>query len=118
MRFLLDESVDLRVGAYLQRLGHDVTSIVQDYQRSLPDTDVLALAVHEERTLITNDRDFGELVFLHHHSHTGVIYLRIETYELAPIIARLADVLNHYADQLDQFLVVDPRRIRVRRTRS
>jgi predicted nuclease of predicted toxin-antitoxin system len=118
MRFLLDECVDLRVGAFLQSLGHDVTSIVQDYQRSLADTDVLTIAAREERTVITNDRDFGELVFLHQHAHTGVIYLRLGTYELGPILARLTDVLNHHADQLDQFLVVDPRRIRVRRTRS
>jgi len=116
VKFLLDESVDVRVAPHLSRLGHDVTSIVEDYQRSLPDPDVLAIAYREARIVITNDRDFGDLVFHHHHPHAGVIYLRLGTYEIGAIIARLLHVLERYPDELGQFVVVDPRRIRVRRT--
>ena len=41
MKFLLDESVDFLLAAFLQRLGHDVTTIVRDYPQSLHDRDVL-----------------------------------------------------------------------------
>jgi predicted nuclease of predicted toxin-antitoxin system len=61
MRFLLDENAELRIAAFLTQAGHDVTSIVQDHPRSISDERVLALAHVEQRILITNDRDFGEL---------------------------------------------------------
>jgi predicted nuclease of predicted toxin-antitoxin system len=85
-RFLLDENAELRIGRALTALAYDVKAIAQDYPASLPDHDVLALAVAEDRILITNDRDFGELIFRQGHPHR---------------------------DQLDRFLVVTPRGIRV-----
>jgi Domain of unknown function (DUF5615) len=62
MRFLLDESADLPLARSLQDLGHDVTAIVRDYQRGQLDPAVLALALREQRILITNDGDFRALV--------------------------------------------------------
>jgi predicted nuclease of predicted toxin-antitoxin system len=87
---------------------------MSNYPESMPDTDVLALAYQKKRILITDDRDFGELVFRIKQPHAGVIFLRLGTY--APLdlkIARLSFVLTHYADQLDQFLVVKKGDVRV-----
>ena len=53
MRFLLDENAELRIAVFLPGLGHDVTAIPHDYPHAL----------RERRILITNDRDFGELIF-------------------------------------------------------
>jgi predicted nuclease of predicted toxin-antitoxin system len=115
MKFLLDQSTDARLGVYLRTLGHDATRIGGDYPAGLPDRSVLAIAVREGRILITDDRDFGELVFRTHHVHAGVIYLRLGSYaELSVKIARLDYVLTHYGTQLDQFLVVTTQRIRIR----
>jgi predicted nuclease of predicted toxin-antitoxin system len=93
MTFLLDENVDLRVGRHLQSLGHDVTSIIRDYARQLPDTDVLAIAHHEQRTLITRDGDFERLVFTELRAHAGVIYLQLHNPPLASLIARVEVLL-------------------------
>ena len=114
MKFLLDESVDLRLAAYLRSIGHDVTVVSQDYQPSIPDHQVLALAHQEERILITNDKDFGELVFALNQPFSGVILLRLGTFEIAPTISRLDYVLQQHTAQLNQFLVVTPRSVRVR----
>jgi hypothetical protein len=49
--------------------------------------------------------------------HSGVIYLRLgEEVDLATKIDRLSYVLTHYADRLDQFLVVTAHRVRIRRS--
>jgi predicted nuclease of predicted toxin-antitoxin system len=81
----------------------------------IPDTDVLALAVQANRILITDDRDFGELVFRQLKPHTGVIYLRLgPDADLQLLRERLGYVLDHYSDQLDQFLVVTRRHVRIR----
>ena len=114
MRFLVDESVDIRIGAYLVSVGHDATTVAEDYEPSIADTEVLDHARREGRVVITNDRDFGELVFRHHQAHSGVIYFRLGTFELAPMIRRLNAVLDRFPDQIEEFIVVTPHRMRVR----
>ena len=114
MKFLVDESSDARLAAYLKSIGHDATTVARDYAPSLADSDVLAIARRELRVLITNDRDFGELVFRLEQVHSGVIFLRLETTSLAVKIERLNYLLDHYSDRLDQFLVVTERTVRVR----
>ena len=44
MRFLLDQSVDARLVAYLIALGHDALRVGRDYPSGLPDDQVLAIA--------------------------------------------------------------------------
>lgn len=77
MKFLLDESAEFRIAAFLTNQGHDVKTIVREYTPGLPDSEVLAIARHEQRILITNDRDFGELIFRQILPHSGVIYFRL-----------------------------------------
>lgn len=113
MRFLFDQSTDRRLAPYLKQLGHDVTIIAVDYPHSLPDEKVLTIATEEQRILITQDKDFGELVFNQRQPHAGVIFLRLPPMELEQKIARLDYVLSHHADRLDQYLVVTPQRVRV-----
>lgn len=69
----MDESADARLGPFLRRLGHDVATIAVDHPASLKDEDVLAIARREQRILITDDRDFGELVFRNRRPHAGVM---------------------------------------------
>jgi predicted nuclease of predicted toxin-antitoxin system len=114
MRFLLDQSTDARLLPFLKQLGHDVTRIGSHYPHGLPDQEVLALAKEKQRILITDDRDFGELVFRLKLPHAGVIFLRLGAY--APLqlkIDRLAFVLTLFPDKLDQFLVVTKKTVRI-----
>jgi predicted nuclease of predicted toxin-antitoxin system len=115
MNFLLDQSTDARLVSWLIQRGHNALRIGRDYPHGLPDEEVLAIAHREDRILITDDRDFGELVFRCHQPHTGVIYLRLASYSLALTTARLEDVLTNHAHQLDRFLVVTPGDVRERR---
>ena len=115
MRFLLDESADARLAAHLQARGHDAQFVALHHRPGLPDSEVLAIAHREGRILITDDRDFGELVFRHRQPHAGVIYLRLSTTFIQQRIARLDAVLDHYGDELDQFVVVTDQRVRLRR---
>lgn len=63
MRFLLDQSSDARLVEYLRSLNHDATRVGREYPGGLTDDEVLRLAYRERRILLTDDRDFGELVF-------------------------------------------------------
>jgi predicted nuclease of predicted toxin-antitoxin system len=116
MKFFLDQNADRRFAAYLRGEGHDVTIVSVDYPPGISDREVLEIAHREGRIVITNDRDFGELVFRHGIPHAGVIYLRLYTPDFSSKRTRLAQVLAEHADELDQFIVVTERTVRVRRT--
>lgn len=115
MRFLLDESADFRLGRYLETLGHDVTAISRDYPQALEDQEVLAIAVREERILITRDRDFGELIFRQQQVHRGVILFRLGVSELQEATQRMDEIVEYLRDSPGQFIVVTGRGIRIRR---
>jgi len=116
MRFLLDANVEYRLAIFLTSLGHDVKTITRDYPTSLTDQDVLALAVEEKRILITNDRDFGELIFRQHFSHCGVIFFRLKnSKDISGKLHWLQTVLQTHKDTLHEYLVVTPNGVRIRK---
>ncbi len=104
------------MSAYLVEQGHDVQTVARDYAPGLVDREVLTVATREQRILITNDRDFGELIVRERLPHAGVMLFRLKTTDPAVTVARLAAVLREYPDQLDTFLVVTERRIRARKS--
>lgn len=114
MKFLLDEGVEFRLALWLRSQGHDVTAIAYDYPHALPDHEVLAIARREGRVLITNDRDFGELIVRRNLPHTGVIFFRLGAADVEIKIERLANLLLSHQDHLDQFIIVTPQGARVR----
>lgn len=114
MKFLLDESADYGIARYLTRTGHDVTTIVRDYPRSHTDREVLTTATREGRTVITSDRDFGELVVRHGMKHAGIILLRLESDDLAVVLDWLDRILSEHADELGSLIVVTDKGIRIR----
>lgn len=63
MRILADENMLERAVASLRAAGHEVRW-ARETQRSAADPNLLELATQEGRTLITFDKDFGDLVFL------------------------------------------------------
>ena len=114
MRLLLDEGLPFRLAAHLRGQGHDVTAVGHDYPHALADREILAIARRERRVVLTNDKDFGDLVFRDKLPHSGVVLFRLGYVPLPVRIAHLQRVLTEHASHLDQFIVVTPRGIRVR----
>ncbi len=81
MKLLANENFPLRSVLYLQSKGYDITSIGTD-NPSIQDHVVMAIAMREERTILTFDRDYGELIFKYNYKpKADVIYLRLNEYE-------------------------------------
>lgn len=114
MRFLIDESADARLASYPTAQGHDATLVARDHRPGLPDAQVLAIARAEGRILITDDRDFGELIFRQREPHSGVIYFRLRDTLISTRLERLGDVLRRRARDLGEFIVVTSHRVRIR----
>jgi len=62
MRFLADESCDFSVVRALRAEGHDIVAIAEISPRE-EDDDVRERALKDDRLLITEDKDFGQLVY-------------------------------------------------------
>lgn len=118
MKFLLDESADFPLASFLKQGGHDVTSIAHDYPNALADEDVLAIAHKEQRILITNDKDFGELIIRRHLPHVGVVLFRLHYEDLATKVAWLGYVIDNHAESLSEYIVITSNGIRIRRTQD
>jgi predicted nuclease of predicted toxin-antitoxin system len=114
MRFVADENVSRRVVERLQADGFDVISI-SGPQSGISDVEILKLAGAEGRILITEDRDFGELVIRQRLGVPGVILLELERLSNAAESDRVAEAIAAHAERfVDNLIVIEPARIRAR----
>ena len=115
MKFLLDVCVSSRtLQTFLVGEGHDVLSALAIDPRA-SDERLLALALQAERVLITEDKDFGELVFVRRLPHGPIVRLVQLTVEEQA--RAMAELLDHRAAELtgQVILTVTRGRIRIRR---
>ncbi len=113
-RFVVDESTGRAVTEFLRASGCDVVD-VSETMPAADDADILSIAAIEDRVVVTNDKDFGELVFRSGRIHAGVLLFRLEDESAANRVRMAATILDRYGDQLaGSFTVVTEKTIRIR----
>ena len=114
MRFLADESCDFGVVRALRGAGHDVIAVAEVSPRA-EDPEVVDLAVATGRLLLTEDKDFGRLVFADQRASGGVILLRFPARARSEgPLATLSLVEKQGTKLSGSFTVVQPGRARIR----
>jgi predicted nuclease of predicted toxin-antitoxin system len=79
MRFLADEHFPMASVRLLIAAGHDVVH-VGHVASGEDDVDLLVICESEERTMLTFDKDFGDLAFRDdRYPSTGVVLFRLKT---------------------------------------
>lgn len=78
LKFLIDESSGFKLYKFLLEKGFDV-KFVGNIMAGASDEEVLTFSEKEKRILITNDKDFGMLIFKLKKPSSGVILLRLRT---------------------------------------
>jgi predicted nuclease of predicted toxin-antitoxin system len=112
MRFLADESCDFRVVRALRAAGHDVTAVIE-IAPGAEDVAVIEMAVREQRVFVTEDRDFGQLVYATAKLVSGVVLLRFPATARASLPAMVVDLVTKHGEKLAaRFVVLEPGRIR------
>ena len=114
MKFLIDVCADSRtLRAALAELGHDVLSAREGFGDA-SDEELLELARKESRVLITEDKDFGELVFLWGLPHAGIVRLVEMTPNERAVAMRM--LIERHAEAMREgaIIVVTEKRVRVR----
>src|SRR5690348_15656641 len=108
MRILADENVSHVVIVRLRASGFDVASIAED-KSGVSDEDVLKAADSDGCILITEDRDFGELVIRQQLPVRGIILLETERLSNALEADRVNEVVSNYTDRLvGNLIVIEP----------
>lgn len=115
---MVDESAGMAVVEYLRSVGHDVFSVAETMPHA-DDLNILNQAASERRILVTNDKDFGELIFRSAKAYHGVILLRLHDESPANRVRVMKGILEQYADRLEShFTVATESRVRIRPLRE
>lgn len=116
MKLLVNENIPLASVKYLLSVGFDVLWISDNFS-GISDKEVMEIAINQSRTIVTFDRDYGELIFRYGFKPTaGVIYLRFDEY--SPSFAgELIHKIIVYKDFIfeNRLTVIDERGIRQRK---
>lgn len=118
MRFLADECCPTQVVAALRGDGHDVEHVLET-RPGATDPGIAQDAIEQDRIVITEDYDYGEMAVRQRLALPGVVLLAMGSQTPMARATRLRQVIVDLGDRLRGHLViVEPRRVRVRPLRE
>lgn len=89
----------------MRKRGHDVLYVLET-QPGRPDEVVLKQAYQERRILLTEDKDFGELVYRLKKPAAGIVLIRILVEERHRKWPRVKRLIEAYGDRLQGNLII------------
>jgi predicted nuclease of predicted toxin-antitoxin system len=114
VRWLIDECVDAALAAILRQSGYDVV-YMSDVAPRATDVEVMIRADRENRLLLTEDKDFGDLVFRQAKPVPGIVLLRIDSARRSRKEPRLLAAIDRLGDTLfGRYTVIEDARFRSR----
>jgi predicted nuclease of predicted toxin-antitoxin system len=119
VQFVADESCTAPVISALRAAGHDVIAVVE-ISKGIADERVMERAFNERRILITEDADFGELVYARGQPSAGVIFVKFHRRARHAKPTAVVEAVAQLGERLrGGFAVIEPGRVQVgRRPRS
>jgi predicted nuclease of predicted toxin-antitoxin system len=112
IKFIADANIEKSIVDCLRANGCDV-KWVAECAPAMIDSEILKIARREKRILITNDKDFGELVFLQKQLAAGVILFRIKGQQVSEKVRFAQILLENYGEKLaGHFVVIADKKIR------
>jgi predicted nuclease of predicted toxin-antitoxin system len=114
LKILADENIARDLVHWLRDQGCDVLHASESLRQ---ETDLVLLETAEasERVLLTEDKDFCELVFRDHLNSHGIILLRTGTRSIPQRIERLREAWSVVqSNPCGRFIVITEKKVRVR----
>ncbi len=105
IQFLANVNVEKPLIDFLNEKGFDI-KWVTNIDKRMPDNRVCEIANSEQRIIITNDKDFGEIVFYQKKIAYGIILMRVKGPNSAEKIILLDKLLENYMDKITNHFVV------------
>ena len=115
MKILADENIEIEIVVALRQAGHAVSDI-KEISPGVEDPNVLEIATNLDAILLTNDKDFGELVYRDKLVSNGVILLRFGKLDIDQRIDLLLGILIERESEMSRaFTVITTAGVRVRK---
>lgn len=114
MDVVADESVDFGLINLLREKSINVFAITESLS-GISDKEVLEVANNYKCLLITEDKDFGELVYRLKMNHHGILLVRLYDMTRTERITYISDVIVKYYDSIkDNFSVLTKLGLRIK----
>jgi predicted nuclease of predicted toxin-antitoxin system len=114
MKFLANENFPKPAIDFLRKHDTDIHSIAELHP-GISDDEVMKIAIDEERTILTHDSDYGELIFKYGYKpQAGVIYFRIFDFEPEAPGVILLEIINNNLNFRKKLTVITETTIRQR----
>lgn len=111
---VLDENVDFYWVELLRKSGFE-TLYIAEVHAGISDLQVVNIAKRNKGLLITEDKDFGELVFSHGIQQLSIVLLRYDQPQYDQIKGSLLNVINTYYQKPGSwFITITKRKVRIR----
>ncbi len=104
MKILADENLNGLFITDLRNAGYEVLS-VRENLGGITDPEVAALADEANAMLITEDKDFGELIFAYKTVKITVVFLRYRKPEIELLRRQLLQVIESYKNKEGHFFI-------------
>lgn len=111
---IADESLNKKLVDALREAGYSITYIAEK-SPGISDEEIVLNSLNPPEIILSEDKDFGELIYHRNVSAIGVILLRYSPIELYGIQKQLLGFLNEYKTKLQgKFVVISLNKIRIR----
>lgn len=110
---IADENIPSSIIELLIANNFKITSVFEDY-RGISDVDIINLASLNNQIILTEDKDFGDLVFAY-NKLCSVILLRYHFSNLEEMSSRLLEYLKLNRENTSIFTVITLENIRERK---
>jgi predicted nuclease of predicted toxin-antitoxin system len=109
---VFDENIERYWINLIQNLGYPSISIAGMFP-GISDRQVVDIVKSHEGLLITEDKDFGELIFAHGFTRVSVIFLRYDQPQYHQIEKSLLKcVKDHFDNPTKKFIIISKTKIR------
>ena len=114
MRLIADESLNYKLVMAIRNLGFQIMSVSEDFP-SLKDIEIVSFSLQPPSVIITEDKDFGELVYRDKIPVVGIILLRYEPFQYTDMEKKIASFLLNYFEEMNKsFTVITVNKTRIR----
>ena len=105
MKFVADENIERPIILFLRSEGYDVFSVAESCV-GITDEEILRMSNQEDRILLTNDKDFGELIFHQKRVTSGILLIRSSIDKSETKLKLVRQILTKIGDKLEGNFVV------------
>ncbi|MFZ1748713.1 MAG: DUF5615 family PIN-like protein [Saprospiraceae bacterium] len=112
---LFDENIEEYWIQLSKKLKIDYISI-RDSKFGISDEEVILMALNYRALIVTEDKDFGNLVFSHGYSNVSVLLIRYDKPQYSQIESVFLEIIKNYdTENPPRFMVLSSKKLRIRK---